>query len=173
MLRNELVAVDIFDRELGVVTKQQAHERPILHRAFSVFLVNKDGKILIQQRAFNKYHSGGLWANACCSHPRSGEDVVESARARLKEELNITADLTELFSFVYLHKFNDNLYEYEYDHVLLGEYNGAILLNTTEASAFRWVTPDKLAEELSRYPEKFASWFITCAPKVLEILKNR
>ncbi|MGN1201237.1 MAG: isopentenyl-diphosphate Delta-isomerase [Candidatus Caccovivens sp.] len=172
MLRNEIVCVDVFDNELETITKNQAHSKPILHRAFSVFLINDKKEILIQKRADNKYHSGGLWANACCSHPKSQESVVISAEHRLMEELNISTTLQELFSFIYLHKFNDNLYEYELDHVLLGEYSGEVELNLEEASAYRWISIDALAQELLNEPQKFASWFLICAPRVLKYLLN-
>lgn len=172
MLRNEIVCVDVFDNELGVITKEQAHLKPILHRAFSVFLINNKKEILIQKRAENKYHSGGLWANACCSHPKSQEDVLISAEHRLVEELNVSANLKELFTFIYLHKFNDNLYEYELDHVLLGKYSGNIVLNLEEASEYRWISINDLANELLNEPQKFASWFLICAPKVIKHLLN-
>lgn len=170
MLRNEIVCVDIFDNELKIVTKEQAHVKPILHRAFSVFLVNDKKEILIQKRAYNKYHSGGLWANACCSHPKSKEDVLISAQNRLMEELNISCNLKELFTFTYLNKFNDALFEYELDHVLLGEYKGEVVLNEEEAIEYRWVGLKELSNELLNEPNKFASWFLICAPKVIKIL---
>ena len=172
MFRNSLTKVDIFDNELGEITKQEAHSSPVLHRAFSVFLVNDNNEILIQKRAKNKYHSGGLWANACCSHPAPKEDVVLSAQKRLSEELGVSTELKELFSFVYLHKFDDNLFEYEYDHVLLGKYNGQVELNKEEASECLWISPEQLAKALRQTPQKFASWFLICAPKVLSMLKN-
>lgn len=172
MFRNSLVKVDIFDNELGETTKQEAHSSPVLHRAFSVFLINDKNEVLIQKRAKNKYHSGGLWANACCSHPAPGEDVILSAESRLNEELGISTELKELFTFVYLHKFEENLFEYEYDHVLLGKYNGQVELNKEEASECLWISVEQLSKALLLTPQKFASWFLICAPKVLEYIKN-
>ena len=170
MERNELVKVDIFDHEIGIITKAEAHSSPILHRAFSVFLQNDKGEILIQKRADHKYHSAGLWANACCSHPRQGEEVIQSDEKRLVEELGMTTKLKELFHFVYLHKFSANLFEYELDHVLFGKYSGDIILNLEEASAFEWISKESLAKRLVEYPTEFASWFLICAPKVLELI---
>lgn len=171
MERNDLVKVDIFDNELGVVTKAEAHAKPILHRAFSVFLINNNNQMLIQKRAPHKYHSPNLWANACCSHPRKGENVVESAENRLVEELGFTTKVEEIFKFVYLNKFNDNLFEYELDHVLIGNYNGDIVLNLEEASEFKWIDLKELSEDLVNNPQNYSSWFIIAAPKVIEFLK--
>lgn len=172
MIRNRLVKVDIFDNQLGEVSKADAHKSPILHRAFSVFLYNDNKEILIQKRADNKYHSGGLWANACCSHPQKDENIILSAKNRLIEELGISTDLKELFTFTYMHKFNDELFEYELDHVLLGKYNGEIKLNTEEASEYKWISIDELNKALVSSPQDFASWFIICAPKVTLYIKN-
>lgn len=172
MLRNEVVLVDVNDKEIGITTKEKAHKTPLLHRAFSVFICNKNKEILIQKRAPNKYHSPNLWANACCSHPRKGEDVRESAIERLKDEVGISTDIKELFSFTYLNKFSDTLYEYELDHVFLGYYDGDIILNTEEASETKWITINDLEKDLTENPLKYASWFIICAPKVLSYLKN-
>lgn len=167
---DDLILVDIRDRPTGTAGKAQAHAAPLLHRAFSVFLINDTGELLLQQRAPGKYHSGGLWANACCSHPRQGEATVPSAEARLTEELGITCPLQEIGSFIYLHRFADDLYEYEYDHVLLGRCSGPFLPDPQEIAALRWVTPTQLAEALRTSPELFAPWFITAAPMVLRCL---
>ena len=171
MERNTIVKVDIFDNEIGEIEKMEAHFKPVLHRAFSVFIVNDKNEMLIQKRAEHKYHSAGLWANACCSHPRSGENVIESAKERMVDEIGIVCNLEELFSFNYLSKYNENLYEYEVDHVLLGKYNGEVSLNKEEASEFRWVDVDSLAKEMLEEPQKFATWFITSAPRVISLLK--
>ena len=166
-----LVLVDLFDRECGTAAKLSAHRGPHLHRAFSVFLLSPDKKqVLLQKRAFTKYHSGGLWANSCCSHPRAGEEVVPSAEARLKEELGMTCPLREIGHFVYEAAFPDGIAEYEYDHVLLGTYEGALTPDPEEIESVRWVTLGETAEELKNYPERFAVWFRTAFPMVLEAL---
>lgn len=173
MSNNDLILVDIFDNEIGRISKEKAHSQPMLHRAFSVFLYDKN-KLLIQQRAFSKYHSGGLWANTCCSHPRTN-DVLADAEQRLKEEVNISCDnLTELFTFTYLTKFNDNLYEYEYDHVILGHFdsNTKIELNKEEVNDIQWVDIDTLSLDLVNNPQKYSSWFLICAPKVIKYIKE-
>lgn len=170
---DELILVDIFDNKIGTLDKASAHAKPILHRAFSVFLYN-DNKMLVQKRAQDKYHSGGLIANTCCSHPRT-DDILGDAVTRLKFEVGIKVkaiDLHELFSFTYLTKFNENLYEYEYDHVIVGKYDGEYKINEEEVSELKWVEIDKLALDLVKNPKKYASWFLICAPKVIEYIKN-
>ena len=168
---DNLILVDVFDNPIGTADKRRAHTVPLLHRAFSVFLINDRGELLLQKRASGKYHSGGLWANACCSHPRIGEETIPSAEARLTEELGVTCPLREIGCFVYLHRFHDVLYEYEYDHVLQVVstlYNRPQL---AEIGELRWVTPAQLTEELRTTPERFASWFLTAAPMVLRFLE--
>lgn len=171
MERNTIVKVDIFDNEIGEIEKMEAHLTPVLHRAFSVYIINSKGEMLIQKRAAHKYHSPNLWANACCSHPRRGENIVESAKERLIDEIGIKCDLEELFTFNYLSKYNENLYEYEVDHVLFGEYNGEVTLNEEEASEFRWVDLNTLFKELLNEPQKFATWFVISVPRVISLLK--
>jgi len=172
-MQEKLICVDIFDREIGSAEKLEAHQKCLLHRAFSVFLV-REGKMLIQRRAAHKYHSGGKWANACCSHPRVGEDLPTATRRRLREELNLEGiELEELYGFVYCHRFEDGLWEYEYDHVFVGECDQTPELNPEEADACRWVGYDELAQELLEHPDRFAVWFRICAPKVLAWLKEQ
>ena len=170
---DDLILVDIFDRKLGTLDKASAHAKPILHRAFSVFLYNGN-KMLVQKRAEGKYHSGGLIANTCCSHPRT-DDILGDAATRLKFEVGIKVkaiDLKELFCFTYLTKFNVNLYEYEYDHVIVGKYDGEYKINKDEVSELKWVDIDKLALDMVKNPQKYASWFLICAPKVIEYIKK-
>ena len=172
MLRNEVVLVDIDDNELEVMSKSESHSSPNLHRAFSIFIYNKNKEILIQKRASHKYHSPGLWANACCSHPRIKENIKLSAIERLKDEVGIETDIEELFSFIYMNKFHDTLYEYELDHVFLGKYDGAVILNKEEASEYKWISINDLKEDLLKNPLNYASWFIICAPRVIRYLEN-
>ena len=158
---NQVVAVDYDDKDIKVIEKMEAHLKPILHRAFSVFLYNGN-KVLLQKRANNKYHSGGLMANTCCSHPQLNENIIDNAKQRLIEELNIHIDnLSEIGTFIYYKKFNDNLYEYEYDHVLVGEFDGAYKLNLEEVSWLGWVDIDDLKRDIVFNPDKYAVWFIT------------
>ena len=169
---NKIIAVDLFDNPVGEYTKEEGHTRPILHRAFSVFLYHKD-KMFIQQRALNKYHSPGLWANACCSHPKPGEDLNDAVERRLQEELYLKCTCEEVFTFVYYHKFSDNLYEYEYDHVFVGEYDGEIQFNPDEAAQVKWVQIDELAADMVSNPDRYSVWFLISAAKVIEIIKTK
>lgn len=173
MERKNVVLVDVFNNPVGQAEKYSAHKSPRLHRAFSVFLVNKKGEILIQKRAENKYHSGGKWANACCSHPESADEkTLISASKRVREELGINEEieLKELFSFIYFAKFEDDLFEYEHDTVFLGYYDGEVILDETEASQYLWITKEDLARKLRENPEEFSVWFLSCAPRVLELI---
>ena len=170
---DELLLVDEFDNVIGHASKEDAHKTPMLHRAFSVFLYNGN-KMLVQKRALGKYHSGGLIANTCCSHPRTN-DILGDAATRLKFEVGIKVkaiDLKELFAFKYLTKFNDNLYEHEYDHVIVGKYDGGFEINKDEVSELKWVDIDRLSADLIKNPQKYASWFLICAPKVIEYIKK-
>lgn len=170
----KIIKVDINNKQIGFIEKLEAHQKPILHRAFSVFLY-KDNKILLQKRADGKYHSGGLWANSCCSHPRANVDFLTSVYDRLKFELGIKQKipLTLVFEFTYFSKYADYLYEYEYDHVLVGEYKTEkVDFNTDEISQVKWVDINFLKTDLVNNPQNYATWFLVCAPKVIEYLEN-
>ena len=164
-----LILVDGLDREIGSATKMQAHVDGLLHRAFSVILVRQgaDGpEILLSRRASGKYHSGGLWANTCCSHPRMGETVLDAAYRRVREELGCKAvDLHELCAFAYRAEFGTGPCEHEYDHVLVGGIEGDIAPDPDEVDAVRWVSIDALAAELAEQPHQFSAW----APMVLSL----
>lgn len=164
-----LIMVDLDDKEIGTASKETAHRLGRLHRAFSIFIIS-DGKMLIQKRNKNKYHSGGLWANACCSHPRRGESLSEAVDRRMVEELGFCCPLTELFSFVYYSQYRKDLAEYEYDHVFIGEYSGEVHFNPDEIEQIRWIDLDELRAELLSCPQQFASWFMIAAPRVLKQL---
>ena len=171
-----IIKVDIFDNEIGTIEKLEAHKTPVLHRAFSVFLF--DGEyILLQKRAEGKYHSGGLWANSCCSHPRPNKTFLESVYDRIYLELGIKEkmNLTEVFNFTYLSKYKEDLFEYEYDHVLIGEYdkNLSINYNQEEIETVEWVKISELEKDIVLNPNKYATWFIICAPKVISFLKDK
>ena len=173
MERNTVVMVDINDNVIGEKDKLEAHKSPILHRAFSIYLYNSKNEMLIQKRADNKYHSGGLWSNTCCSHPQINKELKEDALERLEDEVGINTDIEEVFSFIYMNKFNDNLYEYEYDHVFVGEYEGDFFLNQKEASDAKWIDINELKKDLVINPKSYSSWFIISAPKVIEIIENK
>lgn len=164
-----LILVDGLDREIGSATKMQAHVDGLLHRAFSVILVRPgvDGpEILLSRRAMGKYHSGGLWANSCCSHPRVGETVLDAAYRRVREELGCEAvNLRELCAFAYRAEFDTGLCEHEYDHVLVGGVQGEVAPDLDEVDAVRWVSIEALAQELAEQPRHFSAW----APMVLSL----
>lgn len=170
-MHDEIILVDVFDNAIGHTDKMNAHVSGLLHRAFSVFVVH-DGKMLIQKRCRDKYHSGGLWTNACCSHPRRGETLEHAVRRRMQEELGFASEVREVYRFVYRHSFPDGLTEYEYDHVFLTDYDGAFVLNPEEAEDAKWMTLEALAEDLRLHPERYTVWFQTAAPEVLRRMKE-
>ncbi|SFI74389.1 isopentenyl-diphosphate delta-isomerase [Kaistella treverensis] len=158
-MEEQVVLVSEKDEILGVMNKMQAHENGILHRAFSVFLFNDKGEVLLQRRAAGKYHSPNQWTNAVCSHPRAGESYLNAAQRRLKEELGIMAELTPKFHFIYKADVGGNLFEHELDHVFTGIYNGEFQLNEDEVSEVRYISMEKLDEEMKANPEHFTEWF--------------
>jgi isopentenyl-diphosphate delta-isomerase len=169
---DDLICVDILDRPIGKATKEVCHEKGLLHRAFSIFIYN-NGKLLLQQRAMEKYHSGGLWTNACCSHPRYGESLYDAVPRRLCEELDIKCLCEEIGTFTYFHQFGSHLYEYEYDHVFLGKYKGGIKQNPSEVMAVKWIDIEELSRSIMTNPELYTIWFLTAAPMVIQELDKR
>ena len=167
-----LILVDGNDCEIGTATKFETHAKGLLHRAFSVVLMREGERgpeLLLAKRALGKYHSGGLWANSCCSHPRAGEGLLEAAYRRVREELGCEAvGLHELGSFIYRAEFDNGLCEHEFDHVLLGTYEGGLAPDPEEASEVRWIGAGELSAEMAAAPETFAAW----APAVFEMVLN-
>ena len=153
-----VVVVNEQDVAVGTAEKLMAHRAGVLHRALSVFLLDGDGRILLQRRAASKYHSGGLWSNACCSHPRPGEPVAEAARRRLAEELGVRCELRPVGSFVYRAEVGDDLVEHELDHLFLGDWAGTPDPDPDEVSECRWVTRSDLEAELAADPDRFTPW---------------
>lgn len=166
-----VILVDQNDTQVGVMEKMQAHVEAVLHRAFSVFIFNSKGELMLQQRAFSKYHSPGLWSNTCCSHPRPGEKTDDAAHRRLKEEMGFDCDFTEAFSFVYKAPFTNELTEHEYDHVFIGISDELPVINTDEAAAYRMVTIDNIRKEMNQDPEKFSVWFRIAFDRVEDYFK--
>ena len=134
-----VILVDENDRETGLMEKQEAHEKGLLHRAFSIFIFNHKNELLLQQRALHKYHSAGLWTNTCCSHPRAGESIEQAAHRRLQEEMGFDCELYKKTSFIYKAEFENGLTEHEFDHILVGHYDQAIHINPQEVAAYKWV----------------------------------
>ena len=165
-MSEEITLVDLDDRVTGYETKEEVHRSGKLHRAFSVFIVS-EGQMLLQQRNPNKYHSGGLWSNACCSHQRKGEVLTEAVHRRMEEELGFDCELEEKFTFIYRTCFAPDLVEYELDHVFVGECRPSLCVDPEEVAQTRWVSFGELKEEMADHPERFSSWFIIAAPKIM------
>ncbi|MDP3953679.1 MAG: isopentenyl-diphosphate Delta-isomerase, partial [bacterium] len=144
----QVVLVDHAGKEIGVEEKLTVHQKGLLHRAFSIFIFNSKGEVLLQRRAEGKYHSGGLWSNACCSHPRPGETVLEAAHRRLQEEMGFDCGLKEVFTFTYKTPVSKDLIEHEFDHVLIGKHDSAPELNSEEADDWRFENPSTLLQKL-------------------------
>ena len=171
VMNDEIIMVDLDDKAIGKGEKLWVHLHDKLHRAFSVFIVS-DNKMLLQKRNIKKYHSGGLWANACCSHPRYGELLEEAVSRRLQEELGIFAEAREVFHFVYRTSFENGLTEFEYDHVFLCEYSGRIAYSQDEIETVKWIDIAELKNDVLENPQSYASWFLISLPRVLEVLER-
>lgn len=162
----QVILVDQQDNPTGSCEKLEAHQKGLLHRAFSVFIFNKKGEMLLQQRAINKYHSGGLWTNACCSHPAEGEDTIAAAHRRLVEEMGFDTPVEKVFDFVYKADFDNGLTEYEFDHVFVGEYSGSISFNKEEVMDYCYKTVQAISLSLQSHPQKYTPWFHLAFPKI-------
>jgi isopentenyl-diphosphate delta-isomerase len=159
-----LVLVDEKNNPLGLMGKMEVHEKALLHRAFSVFIFNRKGDMLLQRRAIKKYHSGGLWTNACCSHPLWEETPVQAAQRRMQEELGFVTELEHAFDFIYKAKLDNNLTEHEYDHVLIGAYDGKIQPNEDEVGDYCFISMRDLKASVEQYPLKYTEWFKIALP---------
>ena len=168
-----VILVDENDNSIGETGKMEAHLKGLRHRAFSVFIFNSKGEMLLQQRALNKYHSGGLWSNACCSHPSPGEETELAAIRRLNEELGFSTSLKKIFDFTYRVSLDNGLIENELDHVFAGEYEGAIHANPGEVNDYSFKSMKEINTELLEAPSKFTSWFQIALPKVEAWWKQR
>jgi len=162
-----VVLVDEQDRPIGLQEKLQAHVEGRLHRAISVFLFNDKGEMLLQRRSFSKYHSGGLWTNACCSHPRAGEELQAAATRRLKEEMGIEVSVEKVFDFIYQVSLEKGLTEHEFDHVFVGIFNEEPVLNLDEADDWKWISPEELELDVTKHPENYTAWFKMIFKKVI------
>ncbi len=166
MERPELILVDADDNETGTCGKLEAHQKGLLHRAFSIFIFDQNGNMLLQQRATEKYHSGGLWTNACCSHPQPGEKISDAAVKRLDEELGIHTPLKEVFDFVYRAEMENGLVEHEFDHVLTGEYEGPVPFNENEVQAICFKPMMEIKNDLKTAPSGYTIWFHLAFEKI-------
>jgi len=169
----QVILVNEQDEPTGAMEKIEAHEKGLLHRAFSVFIFNEQGEMLLQQRAPGKYHSPNLWTNACCSHPAPGEEVSAAAHRRLQEEMGFVTELEKAFAFTYRAEFDNGLTEHEFDHVFVGRYNGPVNPDPLEVSRYRYLNLRELRKELQEQPGLFTEWFKIAYPRLEEYLANR
>lgn len=156
--KEELILVDEDDREIGIGEKLSVHQEGKLHRAFSIFIFDDSDRLLLQKRAKTKYHSGGLWSNTCCGHPRPGEKTLAAAHRRLREEMNFDCELGEIFAFHYQTGFENGLIENEYDHVFVGRFNGQPEPSKAEAEDWKWITLPDLKQDLLEKPSDYTFW---------------
>jgi len=159
MKEEEVILVNEKDEKIGLMGKQEAHEKALLHRAFSVFIFNDKEELMLQQRALHKYHSPGLWTNTCCSHQRDGESSLEAGKRRLHEEMGFSAPLEETTSFIYKAPFDNGLTEHEFDHILVGKFNDAPKINPEEVASWKWISTEDLKKEIQQKPEIYTEWF--------------
>ncbi len=170
---NDLVVlVDENGKEIGFKEKIKTHLDGDLHRAFSIFIFNSNGHILVQKRSKSKYHSGGKWSNACCSHPKPGEDLIDSAHRRLVEELGFDCELIEVFSFIYDASVGNGLVEHEFDHVLIGAFDGVPVPCSKEVEDWKWMSIEDLKGDIKRSPHKYTIWLTTSLENVAKVWKS-
>jgi isopentenyl-diphosphate delta-isomerase len=170
MIEEHVILVDENDRQIGVMPKLEAHQKAVLHRAFSVFVFNGNNELMLQQRAMHKYHSPGLWTNTCCSHQRDGETNIEAGKRRLQEEMGFVTNLEETISFIYKAPFDNGLTEHEFDHVLVGYYNKEPNINSEEVADWKWMTLDAVKKDMDIHPESYTVWFKIIFDKFLQHL---
>ncbi|HMU08747.1 MAG TPA: isopentenyl-diphosphate Delta-isomerase [Ferruginibacter sp.] len=168
----DVILVDEQDMPVGAMEKMEVHQKALLHRAFSIFIFNERGEMLLHKRADKKYHSGGLWTNACCSHPRPGEDTLAAARKRLQEEMGIVTDIKKAFDFVYRAELDNGLTEHEFDHVFTGIYSGEIVPDKEEVSDYCYKTIDEIKDSIRSHPQKYTEWFKIAFPKMEAYLET-
>ena len=158
-MEENVILVDEQDNQLGLMPKMEAHEKAVLHRAFSVFIFNIKGELMLQQRAAHKYHSPLLWTNTCCSHQRDGESNIVAGKRRLEEEMGFKTDLKEVFSFVYKAPFDNGLTEHELDHVMVGTFSGEPQINKNEVASYKWMSLEAVKHDIELQPDLYTAWF--------------
>jgi isopentenyl-diphosphate Delta-isomerase len=167
-MEDRVILVDETDREIGSAGKLEAHRDGKLHRAFSIFVFNPDGLLLMQKRSTKKYHSDGLWTNTCCSHPRPGEPIEMEVRRKLMQEMGFECDLQWIFSFTYKVQFKNDLIEHEIDHVFIGRFDGAPSPNPDEVDGWKWMDLEELSNDVKANPQTYSYWLKICLEQVLE-----
>jgi isopentenyl-diphosphate delta-isomerase len=171
-MEERVVLVNEKDEQIGLMPKMEAHEKAVLHRAFSVFIFNKKGELMLQQRAAHKYHSPLLWTNTCCSHQRDGESNLEAGKRRLQEEMGFTTDLKEVFSFVYKAPFDNGLTEHELDHVMVGYFDDKPVINKEEVEGYKWMQLEDVKNDIDKNPAEYTEWFKIIFKESYEKLTN-
>ncbi len=159
MNEEKVILVNENDEQIGLMPKLEAHQKAVLHRAFSVFVFNSKNELMLQQRALTKYHSPGLWTNTCCSHQRNGETNIEAGKRRLIEEMGFVTELKDTISFIYKAPFDNGLTEHEFDHILVGYYNSEPVINPDEVSSWKWMPLDRVKNDISDNPNLYTEWF--------------
>jgi len=170
MTQEHVILVNEKDEPLGTMEKMEAHEKAMLHRAFSVFIFNQNNELMLQQRALHKYHSPGLWTNTCCSHQREGEDSESAGIRRLREEMGFETSLTFKGLFIYRAPFDNGLTEHELDHILVGHYDGEPQINPEEVASWRWISMDDLKKDIDQNPDLYTVWFKIIFDKYCELI---
>jgi isopentenyl-diphosphate delta-isomerase len=169
----EVILVNEFDEPIGVLEKLEAHQKGLLHRAFSIFVFNDSNELMLQRRAFDKYHSGGLWTNTCCSHPAPKETVEEACHRRLKEEMGFDTELEFVTSFIYKAELDQQLTEHEFDHVYIGKYQDSPVINESEVSEWKFVNLAELEADIKKNPDHYTVWFKIIFSKVKDHLLSQ
>ncbi|MFY8066504.1 MAG: isopentenyl-diphosphate Delta-isomerase [Flavobacterium sp.] len=159
MIEEQVILVNEQDEPIGLMNKMEAHEKAVLHRAFSVFVLNDKNEVMLQQRAHHKYHSPLLWTNTCCSHQRAGETNIEAGKRRLFEEMGFETELKELFHFIYKAPFDNGLTEHELDHVMIGYYDDAPVINLDEVESWKWMPIEAIKDDMLANPNSYTVWF--------------
>ncbi len=166
MTKQQVILVDRNNKKIGLEEKIKAHQKGLLHRAFSIFIFNSNRELLLQQRAKTKYHSGKLWSNTVCSHPQPNEAYKQAAQRRLKEEMGFSCKLKKLFCFTYQVSFDNGLHENEYDCIFIGQFNGAVKPNKEEVMAYQWISIENLKQDILSQPHKYTAWLKIALPKL-------
>jgi isopentenyl-diphosphate delta-isomerase len=172
MKNEKVILVDQSDNKIGLMDKMEAHEKGVLHRAFSVFIFNKNNELMLQKRAHSKYHSPGLWTNTCCSHQRDGESNIEAGKRRLLEEMGFTTELAETTSFIYKAAFDNDLIEHELDHILIGSFENPPNINKIEVDSWRWMQLEDIKEDIEINPNNYTVWFKIIFQKYYEYINR-
>ena len=170
MIEEQVILVDENDNKIDLMPKMEAHEKAVLHRAFSVFIFNEKNELMLQQRAMHKYHTPGLWTNTCCSHQRDGETNLQAGKRRLQEEMGSVADLEEKTAFIYKAPFDNGLTEHEYDHIMVGYFNDDPTINPDEVASWKWMSLEAVKADIAENPQLYTAWFKIIFEKFYEFI---